>query len=321
MRDANKVQQDLFPSIEPYDQGYMPVDTHHSIYWEVCGNPKGKPVIFLHGGPGAGCGPEHRRFFDPAHYRIVLFDQRGAGRSRPYAEIKDNTTQHLIADIELLRETLGIERWMVFGGSWGSTLALAYAQAQPARVSELVLRGIFLGRAPEIDWFLTGIQQIFPEAWADFTAPLEGAERSDILASYYRRLNDPDPAVHLPAARAWAQYEGRCVTLLPSADTVTAFASASKALALARLEAHYFINGIFLEPNQLLDRIGAIRDIPAVIVQGRYDIVCPATSAHDLKTAWPEARLEIIHDAGHSALEPGIRRALVGATESFKTRL
>ncbi len=321
MRDANKVQQDLFPSIEPYDQGYMPVDTLHSIYWEVCGNPKGKPVIFLHGGPGAGCGPEHRRFFDPAHYRIVLFDQRGAGRSRPYAEIKDNTTQHLIADIELLRETLGIERWMVFGGSWGSTLALAYAQAQPTRVSELVLRGIFLGRTPEIDWFLTGIQQVFPEAWADFMAPLEGAERSDILASYYRRLNDPDPAVHLPAARTWAQYEGRCVTLLPSADTVTAFGSASKALALARLEAHYFIHGVFLEPNQLLDQIGAIRDIPAVIVQGRYDIVCPAISAHDLKTAWPEARLEIIHDAGHSALEPGIRRALVGATESFKTRL
>jgi proline iminopeptidase len=291
------------------------------MYWEECGNPAGIPVVFLHGGPGAGSAPNHRRFFDPAAYRIVVFDQRGAGRSTPLGEIADNTTPHLVADIECLREHLGIARWLVFGGSWGSTLALAYGQAHPDRCLGFVLRGIFLCRRSEIDWFLYGLRTLFPEAWEAFVAPIPRAERGDLLAAYYRRLVDPDPAVHMPAAHAWSIYEGSCSTLLPSAETVSYFAGDVVALGLARIEAHYFTHDIFLPENALLDDVGRIRHLPCTIVQGRYDAVCPIVTADDLRRAWPEARYVVVPDAGHSAWEPGICAELVRATESFKTIL
>ncbi|SMF38487.1 prolyl aminopeptidase Serine peptidase. MEROPS family S33 [Tistlia consotensis] len=311
--------RDLFPPIEPYETGRLAVDPPHELYWEQSGRPDGAPVLFLHGGPGAGAAPDHRRFFDPAHYRIVIHDQRGAGRSRPLGETEGNTTQALIADIERLRERLGIERWHVFGGSWGSTLSLAYAQAHPERVTALILRGIFLCRDSELEWFLYGIRQMFPDAWAAFAGEIPEAERGDLLEAYHRRLMDPDPKVHLPAARAWSVYEGACSTLLPSPETVAAFGEDRMALGLARLEAHYFKNRIFLPPNALIENIGRIRRIPAVIVQGRYDCVCPPVTASDLHDAWPEASFQIVPDAGHSAMEPGIRRALVAATERLKS--
>ncbi len=310
--------RDLFPPIEPYESGRLAVDPPHELYWEQSGRPDGQPILFLHGGPGAGAAPDHRRFFDPGHYRIVIHDQRGAGRSRPLGETEGNDTQALIADIERLRERLGIERWHVFGGSWGSTLSLAYAQAHPERVSALILRGIFLCRETELEWFLYGMRQFFPDAWANFAAGVPEAERNDLLEAYHRRLMDPDPAVHLPAARAWSVYEGACSTLLPSPETVAAFGEDRMALGLARLEAHYFKNRIFLPPNALLDNIGRIRRIPAAIVQGRYDCVCPTVTAAELHDAWPEAAFQIVPDAGHSAMEPGIRRALVAAAERFK---
>jgi proline iminopeptidase len=309
---------DLFPRIEPYETGRLAPDDRHSLYWEQSGNPQGQPVVFLHGGPGAGASPDHRRFFDPKHYRIVIFDQRGAGRSTPLGELADNTTPHLIADIERLRERLGIDRWQVFGGSWGSTLALAYAQDHPAQVASLVLRGIFLCRPQEIDWFLHGMGTFFPKIWRRFVGHLPEAERGDLLASYHRRLTDPDPAVHLPAARAWSIYEGACSTLLPSPETVAAFGEDRMALGLARIEAHYFTHDIFLPENSLLDGVGRLAGIPAVIVQGRYDMVCPIATADELHAAWPEADYVVVPDAGHSALEPGIRRALIAATEKFK---
>lgn len=309
---------ELFPEIEPYEKGYLAVGGPHQIYWEQCGNPNGVPVVFLHGGPGAGASPTHRRFFDPAHYRIVIFDQRGAGRSKPLGDLTDNTTGHLIADIEMLRQKLGIERWMVFGGSWGSTLALAYAEAHPQRVRALILRGIFLCRKSEIDWFLYGMRTFAPEAWRSFVEHLPESERGDLLASYYRRLTDPDPNVHMPAARRWSVYEGTCCTLLPSPETVESFGRDTTALGLARMEAHYFINRIFLPENSLLENIDRIRKIPAFIVQGRYDLVCPIETADELHRAWPEAEYVVVPDAGHSALEPGIRAQLVAAMERFK---
>ena len=310
--------QDLFTPIEPLTHGRLDLDGRHTMYWEVSGNPEGRPVIFLHGGPGAGAGPDHRRFFDPRHYRIVVFDQRGAGRSTPLGDLTDNTTPHLIADIERLRDQLGIMRWHVFGGSWGSTLALAYAQAHPERVSALILRGIFLGSAAEVDWFLYGMSKVFPENWRTFAGAVPEAERGDLMAAFSRRLNDPDPKVHLPAARAWSMYEGSCSTLLPSPQTVAAFGEERHALGLARIEAHYFKNGVFLEPGQLLAGVARIRNIPATIVQGRYDMVCPIETADALHRAWPEADYLVVPDAGHSAMEPGIRRALVAATERYK---
>lgn len=309
---------DLYPPIEPQETGTLDLDGRHEMYWEISGNREGRPVVFLHGGPGAGAGPEHRRFFDPQHYRIVVFDQRGAGRSRPLGELTDNTTPHLVADMEKLRAHLGVARWVVFGGSWGSTLSLAYAQAHPDRVSALVLRGIFLCRRSEIDWFLNGMRQIFPENWRVFAEHVPKAERGDLLGAYHKRLIDPDPAVHMPAAKAWSVYEGACSTLLPSPETVAAFGSERMALGLARTEAHYFANDIFLPKNALLDGIEAIRRIPTVIVQGRYDVVCPIVTADDLHRAWPEADYQVIPDAGHSAMEPGIRRALVAATNRFQ---
>ena len=311
-------EEPLYPPIEPLETGRLALDDRHVMYWEVCGNPAGRPAVFLHGGPGAGLAPDHRRFFDTAHYRNVLYDQRGAGRSTPLGALEDNTTQHLIADIETLREELAIESWLVFGGSWGSTLALAYAEAHPERVSALVLRGIFLGRASETDWFLNGMGRFFPEHHRRFLDALPEAERGDPLANYYRRIADPDPEVHMPAARAWSVYEGACATLLPSPETVAAFAEDTMALGLARLESHYFINGCFLEDGQLLRDLPRIRHLPAAIVQGRYDVICPLATAQELADAWPEATFEIVPDAGHSALEPGIKRALVKATDGMR---
>jgi proline iminopeptidase len=309
---------DLYPPLEPYASGLLEVDGAHRIYWEESGNPGGVPVLFLHGGPGAGASPTHRRFFDPAAYRIVILDQRGAGRSLPHGVLEANTTPHLVADIEALRRARGIERWIVFGGSWGSTLALAYAQAHPDRVRALVLRGIFLSRPAELDWFLYGMRNVFPEAWRAFAGFLPPQERSDLLANYHRRLVDPDPRVHLPAAHAWSAYEAACSTLLPSPEAAAGSAEDLKALGLARIEAHYFMNGCFLDEAGLLAGIDRIRAIPATIVQGRYDMVCPILSADDLALAWPEATYVVVPDAGHSAMEPGIRAALVAAMERLK---
>jgi proline iminopeptidase len=315
---APRLRTELYPPLEPSNSGRLPLDRIHTMYWEESGNSRGVPVVFLHGGPGAGSAANHRRFFDPAHYRIVVFDQRGAGRSTPLGEIRENTTPLLIADIERLREHLGIEHWLVFGGSWGSTLALAYGEAHPERCLGFVLRGIFLCRQSEIEWFLYGLRNIFPEAWQKFTAALPADRHHDLLDAYYGRLMNPDPEIHMPAARAWGVYEGSCSTLLPSPDTVAHFANDVVALGLARMEAHYFRHHIFLPENSLLENIGRIRHIPAVIVQGRYDAVCPIVSAHDLHHAWPEADYIIVPDAGHSAWEPGICAELVRATERFK---
>jgi proline iminopeptidase len=288
------------------------------MYWEESGNPRGMPVLFLHGGPGAGATAVHRRFFDPTHWRIVIFDQRGAGRSTPLGEVQDNTPDHLASDIELLRQELRIDEWLLFGGSWGSTLALHYAETHSDRVSGLILRGIFLCRRAEVDWFLYGARTIFPEAWRAFVGFLPEGEREDLLAAYYRRLTDPDPRIHMPAARAWSVYEGACSTLLPNPETIAAFGEDRLALGLARLEAHYFSYNLFSGERDLIARIGRIRHLPGVIVQGRYDMVCPIRSADELARAWPEAEFIIVPDAGHSAMEPGIREQLVLAGERFK---
>jgi proline iminopeptidase len=312
-------RHEFYPDIEPFATGYLPVGGPHQIYYAQCGNPKGAPVVFLHGGPGAGASPVHRRFFDPKHYHIIVFDQRGAGRSKPLGEITDNTTLHLIADLEKLRSHLGIDRWVVFGGSWGSTLAIAYAEAHADRCKALVLRGIFLCRKSEIDWFLYGMRAFAPEIWREFSDYLPAAERRDLLTNYYKRLIDPDPKVHMPAARKWSVYEGTCCTLLPSPETVESFAQDTVALGIARMEAHYFINDIFLPEDSLLKNVGKIRHIPAVIVQGRYDLVCPIETADELHRAWPEAEYTVVPDAGHSAMEPGIRSALIEATDKFRS--
>jgi len=311
----------LFPEIEPYDSGMLPLDTRHTMYWEQSGNPSGVPVLFLHGGPGAGSTPAHRRFFDPAHYRIVVFDQRGSGRSKPLGEIRDNTTPHLVNDIETLRQHLGIDKWIIFGGSWGSTLALAYGEAHPNRCLGFILRGIFLCRKQEIEWFLYGLRNFFPEAWNSFVSLLLPSERGDILTAYYQRLLNPDPEIHMPAARAWGAYEGSCSTLLPSPETVNYFSGDIVALGLARMEAHYFSHDIFLPENALLNNVSKLHHIPATIVQGRYDAVCPIISADDLHHAWPQAEYIVIEDAGHSVWEPGILETLVKTTDKFKTMI
>ena len=313
-------REQLFPPIDPYESGRLPLDGGHVMYWEQSGNPDGIPVVFLHGGPGAGATPVHRRFFDPAAYRIVIYDQRGAGRSRPQGLLEDNTTAHLIADIETLRAHLGVERWLVFGGSWGSTLAIAHGEAYPDRCLGFVLRGIFLGQQCELDWFLYGMRSVFPEIWDRFVDLLDPSDHEDILNGYHRRLMNPDKAVHLPAARAWSAYEGACSTLLPSPETVAAFSGDELAYALSRIETHYFINNIFMSENALLNDIDRIRHLPAIIVQGRYDMVCPIGTADALHKAWPEADYVVIPDAGHSAMEPGIRAALVRATECLKDK-
>jgi proline iminopeptidase len=313
------MRRDLYPALEPFDSFALPVSDLHTIHVEQSGNPRGKPVIFVHGGPGGGCDPKHRRFFDPARYRIVLFDQRGCGRSTPHACLDENTTWDLVEDMERIRARLGVDRWMVFGGSWGSTLGLAYAEKHPERVTELVLRGIFLLRKREIDWFYQeGTSRMFPDAWEQYLAPIPTDERGDLLAAYHRRLTDPDPAVRLAAARAWSTWEGRTSCLLPSAELVAKMGGELYATAFARIECHYFVNrGFFARDGQLLDDAHRIADIPGVIVQGRYDVVCPAESAWALSKAWPKAELRIVADGGHSAYEPGIAHELVTATDRF----
>jgi proline iminopeptidase len=309
----------LFPPLEPYAKGTLAVDARHTLPWEQSGNPKGMPVLFLHGGPGGGTSPRHRQFFDPGFYRIVLFDQRGAGRATPCGEVRDNTTDLLVDDIERLRELLRIERWLVFGGSWGSTLALAYGEAHPERCLGFVLRGIFLGRQDELDWFMHGMGRFFPEARKKFVEQLPESERDDLLGNYYRRLTDPDPAVHLPVAHAWSAYEGACSSLTPNTEAGGAqFDDDAAALALARIEAHYFVHRIFRPEGALLADLNRLRHLPCTIVQGRYDVVCPPSSAFDLHAAWPESELIVVPDAGHSAWEPGITRELVAATERMR---
>jgi proline iminopeptidase len=317
--DPKAQRRDLYPPIEPHRSGHLAVGDGHEVYWEECGNPRGKPVVFLHGGPGAGCDARARRFFDPARYRIFLFDQRGCGRSRPHASLEHNTTGHLVADIERLREFAGVERWQAFGGSWGSTLALAYAEAHPEHVTELVLRGIFLLRKKELDWFYQeGASFLYADRWEDYVAPIPKAERGDLMRAFHRRLTGANPAEAQAAARAWAIWEGATSYLLTDDDNVRKWGEDEFALAVARIECHYFVNGGFMRSeSQLHDDIGRIRHLPAVIVQGRHDVVCPMVTAWELHRAWPEADLEIVGDAGHSAFEPGITDALVRATDRF----
>jgi len=312
----------LYDPIEPYDIGFLKVSDVHQLYYEQCGNPNGKPVVFLHGGPGAGLTPDYRRFFDPEAYRVILFEQRGSGRSIPHASLEDNTTWHLVQDIEHIREHFGVEQWLVFGGSWGSTLALAYAERHFERVRGLVLRGIFLGRSNETRWFYEGGQgasAIFPEMWDQYERIIPEAERGDMVRAYYRRLTSDDAAVRLEAAQAWSLWEASALRLIPSQELIDEFTEPDMAIAVARIECHYFINNCFFETdNYLIEHVYSIRHIPSVIVQGRYDIVCPVLNAWDLHRAWPEATLEIVPDAGHSVTEPGITDALVRATDSFR---
>jgi proline iminopeptidase len=310
----------LYDPIEPFDRGKLPVSPIHTLYYEQCGNPEGQPVVFLHGGPGGGIVEDYRRYFDPEAYRVVLFDQRGSGQSTPHASLEENTTWHLVADIERLREHLGIESWMVFGGSWGSTLSLAYAQTHPQRARQLVLRGIFLCRPKEIEWFYQeGASAIFPDVWEEYVKVIPAAERHDMLTAYHRRLTSEDEAVRLEAARAWSIWEGSTSKLFPDPDLIEHFAEPQQALSLARIECHYFMHNSFFETdNYLIENVGKIRHIPTVIVQGRYDVVCPMMSAWELHRAWPEAELHVIPDAGHSVSEPGIIDALVEATDRFR---
>lgn len=309
----------LYPPIDAHHSFRLKVSDLHEIHVEESGNPGGTPVVFVHGGPGGGTEPWQRRFFDPARYRIVLFDQRGCGRSTPHAELRENTTWDLVADMERIREHLGIDRWVVFGGSWGSTLSLAYAETHPQRVRALVLRGVFMLRPEEIRWFYQeGCSWIYPDAWEHFLKPIPEAERGDMVNAYHRRLTSDDPAVRSEAARAWSIWEGSTSKLLPNTDLVGNFGDAHFAEAFARIECHYFVNGGFFErPDQLLAHVDRIRHIPAVIVQGRYDVVCPIKSAWDLHRAWPEATLQIVADAGHAASEAGIVQKLVEATDRF----
>lgn len=309
----------LYPPIEPYRTGRLRVSELHELYFEECGNPGGKPALFVHGGPGGGSDAKHRRFWDPARYRVVLFDQRGCGRSTPHAELRENTTWDLVADIERLRVHLGVERWQVFGGSWGSTLSLLYAQRHPERVTELVLRGIFMARRREIHWYYQeGASRFYPDRWEEFLAPIPEAERADLVGAYHARLTADDTDVRLEAARAWATWEGATSLLVPDPAILEHTGEARFAEAFARIECHYFFHRAWLErDDQILADVHRIRHVPAVIVHGRYDVICPIETAWELHRAWPEARLAIVQDAGHSALEPGITSALVEATDGF----
>ena len=309
-----------YPEIEPYRTGRLRVSDLHELAFEECGNPRGKPVVLLHGGPGGGSSPFMRRFHDPAAYRIILFDQRGSGRSTPHAELRENTTWDLVADIERLRDHLGIDRWQVFGGSWGSTLALAYAETYPERVLELILRGIFMLRREEIDWFYEGgCHYLFPDAWRPYIEEIPEAERGDMVAAYYKRLTSDDPAVRLSAARAWSQWEGTTISLLPDPARVAHFGEGAFALAFARIECHYFINrGFFESDGWLLHNAHRLKSIPGAIVHGRYDVCTPVKNAFDLHAAWPEAEFRVIPDAGHAASEPGTLDALISFTDWFR---
>ncbi|MGD8483391.1 MAG: prolyl aminopeptidase [Thioalkalispiraceae bacterium] len=308
----------LYPAIKPYVTHSLAVDKPHVLHIEECGNPKGVPVLFVHGGPGSGCEPYHRQFFDPEYYRIILFDQRGAGKSTPHAELEGNTTQALVADIEAIREHLGIESWVLFGGSWGSTLSLVYAETHPQRVKGLILRGILLCRPREIDWFYQdGASRIFPDYWQDFVKPIPEQERDSLLQAYYRRLTGGDEIARMSAAKAWSIWEGRTATLQGRKSTIEHYGDPHVAMSLARIEAHYFMNNSFLEQNQILDDIDHLKDIPGIIVQGRYDIICPMESAWQLHRAWPMSELFVIADAGHAASEEGTIDALVRATQDM----
>ncbi len=316
--NGKRERRALYPAIEPNHTGYLKVGGGHELYYEESGNPHGKPAVFLHGGPGSGCTDKMRRFFNPDVYRIVLFDQRGSGRSRPHASLEDNTTWDLVDDIEILRVALQVDRWQVFGGSWGSTLALAYSQTHPERVTELVLRGIFMLRKKEIEWFYQkGASELFPDLWQHYLKPIPKRERHDLLHAYYKRLTGDDHKVRLRAARAWSVWEASTSFLVPNDKAAAAFGDCDLALSLARIECHYFVNGGFMEENQLIKNVDKIRNIPAVIIQGRYDVVCPSISAWELSQAWPEADFRIVPDAGHAAFEPGNTHELVMATDAF----
>ena len=318
--EAVSERRTVYPPIEPYRTGRLRVSEVHELYFEESGNPQGKPVVFLHGGPGFGTEPGYRRYFDPAAYRIVLFDQRGCGKSTPHASLVDNTTWHLVQDIERLREHLGVERWQVFGGSWGSTLALAYAETHPERVTELVLRGIFLVRRREIDWFYQrGASALYPDAWEKYVEPIPLAERGDLLRAFHRRLTGDDAEERSRAAKAWSVWEGSTSCLFPSTALIEKTGGDEFSIAFARIECHYFVNDAFIDDaRDLVKNVGRIRHIPAVIVQGRYDVVCPMETAWELHRAWPEAELHVVQDAGHSAGEPGNVHELVSATDRFR---
>jgi len=312
----------LYPSIEPYVRHTLELEVPHRIHVEECGNPNGIPVVFLHGGPGGGCEPYHRQFFNPDRYRIILFDQRGCGRSHPHAELSGNTTQALLSDMETIREHLGVERWLVFGGSWGSTLGLVYAQAYPQRVTGLVLRGIFLCRRQDIHWFYQdGASRIFPDYWKDFLRPVADSPRKDLLTAYYRLLTGENEVARLSAAKAWSVWEARTSTLRPRETLVEHFNETHIALSMARIECHYFVNDCFLEPDHILAHARRLSGIPGVIVQGRFDLICPMDQAYLLHEAWPDSRMEVVADAGHSAAEPGIADALIRATDAFAEQL
>lgn len=313
----------MYPEIQPYSQGFLDTEDGHRVYWELCGNPEGKPAIFLHGGPGGGCSPAHRRLFNPQHYKILLFDQRGCGRSTPHASLENNTTWHLVADIERLRsEVLQAEEALIFGGSWGSTLALAYAQTHPLRVSELIVRGIFTVRREELRWFYQeGASWVFPDQWENYLAPIPKEERHDLMAAYRKRLTGSDRHEQLKAAQAWTQWESHTITLLPSAAHVQAHSADDSALAFARIENHYFVNQGFMEEGQLLRNAHLLRDIPGVIIQGRYDMCTPAKTAWELHKAWPNAEFHLVDAAGHAFDEPGILTRLLAATDKFSGRL
>ncbi|MCV6604005.1 MAG: prolyl aminopeptidase [Porticoccaceae bacterium] len=312
----------FYPNIKPYKSHSLAVQSPHELYVEECGSPDGIPVLFVHGGPGGGCSKQDRSFFDPEKYRIILFDQRGCGRSAPHASLQDNSSQALVEDMEVIRHKLGVDKWLLFGGSWGSTLSLLYAQAHPKRVSGLILRGIFLCRQRDINWFYqAGADHVFPDYWRDYQAPIPEVERGDMVAAYYRRLTGDNELERMSAAKAWSIWEGRCATLHPNPKVVEHLGSPHVALAMARVECHYFYNKAFLEDNQLLDNANKLKGIPGIIVHGRYDMVCPVDQAFALHRAWPEARLEIIRDAGHAASEPGTLDALVKATDEMANKL
>lgn len=311
----------LYPEVKPYNKFRLQVSERHEIYVEECGNPHGIPVLVVHGGPGAGCDATMRRFFDTTHYRIILFDQRGSGRSLPHAELEENTTQHLIGDMEAIRQCLDVESWVLFGGSWGSTLSLAYAETHSDRVLAMILRGIFLCRDQDLKWFYQdGASHVFPDYWKDYVRLIPEGERNDFMAAYYKRLTGCDDVMRMATAKAWSTWEARCATLRPNHDVVEHFADPHVAMSMARIECHYFVNNIFMRPNQLLAEASKLANIPGIIVHGRYDIVCPLDNAFALHESWPESKLEIVRDAGHSALEPGIIDALVRATQEMGYR-
>ena len=316
------MQHFLYPEIHPHQQQFLQVDERHRLYVEESGNPDGIPVVFLHGGPGANSEPYHRRYFDPKKYRIVLFDQRGCGQSTPHASLEDNTSQELVQDIERIRAALGIKQWVVFGGSWGSTLALLYAEAYPSHVLGLVLRGIFLCRDQDVQWFYQhGASELFPDEWENFVAPIAEDQRGDMIKAYYSQLTGDDDVAKMRAAEAWSTWEGKTACLLTNDEVVDYFSDPYVALSVARIEAHYFVNQSFMQPNQLLDNAEKLKDIPGYIVHGRYDVICPVAQAWALHKAWPEAQLNIIDDAGHAVSEPGIARRLVEITDELAARL